>query len=122
MDRLPEVLDVTKIHDNGIEVDLYEKLNHPSIIEYAKKKFYEEYQYSSDLDVVMLLFDDNVINISQGYETFSKMMVECLDMAYPPEKNIVDKKQSLSSKIQAAELKSAKQVPDKNSPEKEPSI
>lgn len=93
MKRLTEILDVVKIHDTGvIEVNLYEKLEHPEVIRYAKENFYEEHQYEDDAGVVMLLFDDNDKNISQGFEEFSRMMVECLDLAYGPEKTIDENK------------------------------
>ena len=88
MERLPEFLDVKKIHDGGIEVNLYEVLEHPQIIEYAKEHLYDTRQYENDAGVTMLLFDDNVTNISQGYDEFSRCMIECLDLAYNPEKLI----------------------------------
>lgn len=89
MKRLTDILDVVKIHDTGvIEVNLYEKLEHPEVIRYAKENFYEKHQYEDDADVVMLLFDDNDKNISQGFEEFSRMMVECLDLAYGPESTL----------------------------------
>jgi len=89
MVRLAEVLDVVKIHDGGIEVNLYEVLNHPKIIQYAKENFYEEHQYEDDADIAMLLFDDNDKNISQGFEEFSRMMVECLDEVFGFENELV---------------------------------
>lgn len=124
MERFAEVLDVKTIYDNGVVVNLYEILEHPDIIQYAKDNFYEEYQYEDDSDLQMLLFDDNVTNISQGYEEFSRMMVECLDLVYSPERNIEaeEKKKPLSSQISAAEAKVTDQPSESISPDKEPSI
>lgn len=79
---LAEHLDIVKIHDGGIEVNLYELLENPKIIEFAKKNMFEEHQYEDDGDVVMMLFDDNVNNISQGFEGFSELMVQCLTEAF----------------------------------------
>lgn len=81
-DKLADMLDVVKIHEHGVEVNLYDLLDHPKIIEYAKECLYGEHQYEDDDDIVMLLFDDNVTNISQGFEEFSGDMIKCLDTAY----------------------------------------
>lgn len=78
MVMLPEYLDIVKIHDNGVEVNLYELLENPKIIEFAKKNMFDKSQYEDDSDVVMMLFDDNVKNFSNGYEGFSELMVQCL--------------------------------------------
>ena len=86
---LRELLDVVKIHDRGIEVNLYELLENPKVIEFAKKHMFEEHQYEDDDDVVMMLFDDNVKNISYGFEGFSELMVQCLNYAYGPERRNV---------------------------------
>lgn len=81
-ERLIDLLDVVKIRDGGIEVNLYELLENPRIVQFAKDNLYEDYQYADDSDLVMLLFDDNVKNISQGFEGFSEDMIKCLDFAY----------------------------------------
>ena len=82
---LRELLDIVKVRDGGVEVNLYELLEKPEVIEFAKKNMFEEYQYEDDSDVVMMLFDDNVSNFSNGFEGFSELMVECLISAYKPE-------------------------------------
>ncbi|MBQ8248112.1 MAG: hypothetical protein IJZ42_13370 [Lachnospiraceae bacterium] len=84
---MKELLDVVKVHDHGIEVNLYELLDNPKVIDYAKKNMFEEHQYKDDSDVVILLFDDNVKNFSYGYEGFSELMVDCLIQAYLPEQS-----------------------------------
>ena len=84
---LQELLDVVRIHDGGVVVNLYDLLNHPAVIQYAKENMFEEGQYEDDSDVVMMLFDDNVANFSNGFEGFSELMVECLLFAYKSEKN-----------------------------------
>lgn len=95
IERLAEVLDVVSIHDGGVEVNLYEKLEHPEIIRFAKENFYTENQYEDDSGVVMLLFDDNDKNISQGYEQFSGMMVKCLDLVYGSDKVVENNKTTI---------------------------
>lgn len=80
--RLIDVLDVVRIRDRGLEVNLYEVLDNPVVIQFAKDHLYEEYQYEDDSDVVMLLFDDAVKNLSYGFESFSENLAKCLDMAY----------------------------------------
>lgn len=82
MEVLPEYLDIVKIHKTGVEVNLYELLDNPKIIEFAKRNLFEVHQYEDDSDVVMMLFDDNVNNISQGFEGFSELMVQCLNEAF----------------------------------------
>ena len=88
MDYLKENLEIKEIHTDGVVVGLYELLDHPAIIEYAKEHFYEASQYSSDEDIVMLLFDDMNKNISNGFENFSGKMLEAFLLAYPEEKEI----------------------------------
>ena len=105
LNKLTEILDVVAIHDYGVEVNLYDYLDNASVIQYAKDNFYEEYQYSDDSDVVMLLFNDNVSNISQGFEIFSGSMVACLNEAYSVE-------QSVEQIIAAAEVASEQQSYD----------
>ena len=91
---LSEHLDIVKIHDNGVEVNLYELLENSKIIEFAKKNMFEEHQYEDDSDVVMMLFDDNVNNFANGYEGFSELMVQCLNEAFGVglEKGVEDNK------------------------------
>ena len=84
MDKLAARLDVVKIHDGGVEVNLYEMLEHPKVIQFAKDNFYLPHQYEDDDDIVMLLFDDNDSNITNGFIEFSKDMVQCLEQAYGP--------------------------------------
>lgn len=79
---LAEHLDIVKIHDGGVEVNLYELLENPKIIEFTKKNMFEEHQYEDDSEVVMLLFDDNIKNLSNGYEGFSELMVQCLNEVF----------------------------------------
>ena len=86
MEYLKNNLEVKEIHKNGVVVGLYELLDNPVIIEYAKEHLYEKYQYSSDEDVAMLLFDDMYKNISDGYENFSGKMLKAFKLAYPEEK------------------------------------
>ncbi len=88
MEKFCDVLDVVSIQNGGIEVNLYEVLENPKIVEFVKKEYYEEYQYDDDADVSMMLFDDNVTNFSNGYEEFSKLMVRGLDEAFGPEKSV----------------------------------
>lgn len=92
MDKLAAVLDVVKVHDGGVEVNLYDLLDHPKVIQFAKDNFYLPHQYEDDDDVVMLLFDDNNSNITNGFIEFSKDMVKCLELAYGPaaEKHPID--------------------------------
>ena len=85
-ERWADILDVVKIHDRGVEVNLYEKLEHPKVIEFAKENFYTENQYEDNDAIAMLLFNDNNSNFSNGYEQFSGMMADCLDMVYGPAK------------------------------------
>lgn len=84
---LRELLDVVKVHDGGVEVNLYALLEKPEVIEFAKKNMFDERQYEEDIEVVMMLFDDNVKNFANGYEGFSELMVECLISAYKPEQS-----------------------------------
>lgn len=84
MERLAAMLDVVKIHEHGVEVNLYDLLDHPMVIQFAKDNFYGPHQYEDDDDIVMLLFDDNDSNISNGFIEFSKDMVRCLEQAYGP--------------------------------------
>lgn len=100
VELLAEHLDVVKIRDKGIEVNLYELLENPKIVEYAKKNMFEEHQYEDDSDVVMMLFDDNVKNFSNGYEGFSELMVKCLNEAFGEEHNKVN---SLDNVIRSCE-------------------
>lgn len=79
---LKEYLDVVAIRKDGIMVNLYEFLDNPAIISFAKEHMFEEHQYEDDSDVVMMLFDDNVKNFSNGYEGFSELMVQCLTEAF----------------------------------------
>lgn len=85
-EMLEELLDVVCIRSDGIEVNLYELLEHPDVIKFAKANMFEEHQYEDDSDVSMLLFDDVVKNLSNGYEEFSKLMVQCLNYAFLGEK------------------------------------
>lgn len=84
---LQELLDVVRIHDGGVEVNLYALLEKPEVIEFAKKNMLDEGQYEDDSDIVIMLFDDNVKNFANGYEGFSELMVECLISAYKPEQS-----------------------------------
>lgn len=84
MDKLADVLDVVQIDEDGVVVNLYDLLEHPKVIQFAKDHLYDDRQYENDEDVVLLLFDDNVTNISQGYEEFSRDMIACLEEAYGP--------------------------------------
>lgn len=88
MEYLKDHLEVKEIYDSGVEVGLYELLDHPVIIDYAKEHLYFEHAYSSDEDVVELLFDNMVGNISTGFEGFSGMMLEAFYLAYPEEKTV----------------------------------
>lgn len=85
---LREHLDVVKIRDDGIEVNLYELMENPKVIEFAKKYMFNPTQYKDDSDVSMMLFDDNVSNFSNGFENFSEMMVSCLNYAFGLDKVI----------------------------------
>ena len=85
MDYLKENLEIKEIHTDGVTVGLYELLDHPDIITFAKQNLYEPYQYSSNDDVVELLFNDMLVNISDGYENLSGKMLEAFDLAYPME-------------------------------------
>lgn len=77
MDYLIVYLEIKGIYKNGVWVNLYELLDNPQIIEYAKAHLYSDEQYESDDDVVELLFDDMVGNINNGYEEFSEEMMKC---------------------------------------------
>lgn len=87
MEKFAQMLDVVKIHNGGVEVNLYELLEHPQIVRYAKENFYVPGQYEDDEDIVMLLFDDNVSNFSNGFYEFSRMMLECLEQSFVLEQN-----------------------------------
>ena len=78
-DYLIEHLEIHNIGDSGVTVGLYELLENPNVVGFAKEKLYEKNQYGDDNDVVMLLFDGMVKNLSFGYEEFSKKMMECFD-------------------------------------------
>lgn len=84
---LKDLLDVVAIRDNGISVNLYELLENPGVIAFAKEHMFEEYQYEDDSDVVMMLFDDNVSNFSNGFEDFSELMAQCLTEVYGEDPN-----------------------------------
>lgn len=84
---LKEHLDVVAIRNDGITVNLYELLDNPAIVKFAKEHMFEEHQYEDDSDVVMMLFDDNVSNFSNGFEGFSKLMVQCLTEVYGEDLN-----------------------------------
>ena len=88
MDYLKENLEIKEIQANGVTVGLYELLDHPAIITYAKENLYEPYQYSSNDDVVELMFHDMLVNISDGYENLSGKMLEAFHLAYPEKKEI----------------------------------
>ena len=81
MDYLIDNLEVKEEFKNGVTVNLYEMLDNPIIIQYAKEHLYSENQYRDDSDVVELLFDAMMNNISCGYETFSKEMLTAFRMA-----------------------------------------
>lgn len=89
-ERLIDVLDIVKIRDKGIEVNLYQVLEHPKIVQYAKENLYETHVAEDDSVITMLLFDDVVKNLSYGYEGFSEEMVKCLDVAFG-DKNALSK-------------------------------
>lgn len=80
MDYLMENLEVVKIHKHGVEVNLYEMLDKPAIIQYAKDNMFVEWQYDCDEDVVMMLFDDMISNINNGYEGLSRMFMEAFSL------------------------------------------
>lgn len=77
MDYLIVNLEIKGIDKNGVWVNLYELLDNPQIIEYAKAHLYSDEQYESDDDVVELLFDDMVGNINNGHEEFCEEMMKC---------------------------------------------
>ena len=81
MNYLIEHLEIKGIDSNGgVWVDLYGLLDNPQIIKYAKEHLYVKGAYEDDADIVEMLFDEMVLNISAGYETFSKKMMQCFEM------------------------------------------
>lgn len=73
---LIEHLDIKNIHERGITLNLYEYLNKPTMIAFAKENLYTEDQYEDNEDVALLLYDDVVLSISHGYEDFSATMLK----------------------------------------------
>lgn len=73
---LIEHLDIQNIHQRGITLNLYEFLNKPTMIDFAKEKLYTKDQYENNEDVALLLYDDVLTTISQGIEEFSETMVK----------------------------------------------
>lgn len=82
MDKLAAMLDVLEVRERGVVVNLYDMLDHNKVIQFAKDNFYLPHQYEDDEDIVMLLFDDNDSNITNGFFEFSRDMVKCLEQAY----------------------------------------
>ena len=57
-------LEVIKANNRGVLVNLYDLLDKPEIIAYAKENMFNPEQYKDDSDVVEMLFDDMIININ----------------------------------------------------------
>lgn len=122
-DYLINNLEVQEIKNGGIIVNLYDLLDKPAVIDFAKENLFNKFQYETDEDVVMLLFDDMVKNISDGYERFSGKMLRCfeeMEKEKAPDitlsENTSTDKSSLNDMIKTAESKKAETPSAKESP------
>lgn len=71
-DFFAEHVEIEEISQGGITLGLYNYLDDPEIIQFAKDELFAEWQYESDEDVVELFFDDIVLNYRNGYPELSK--------------------------------------------------
>lgn len=66
------------IDEDTVEVGLYEFLENPEIVEYAKENMYPQMKDKENYLVSEYLFDKIYESLSYGYVNFSKKMFDCL--------------------------------------------
>lgn len=89
MKYLVENLEVKSLSKRGATLNLYEMLDNPIIIEYAKQNMFKKSQYDDDDEVVEMLFDDMIANINNGYEGFSKRILEAFALVDASKREVV---------------------------------
>lgn len=81
MDYLINNLEILRIYDGAVVVNLYLMLDNKKVLEKARG-MYEESDYNDYDDLLELLMEDCLTNINNGYEGFSRDLLEILKDVY----------------------------------------
>ena len=81
MNYLIDNLEILRIYDGAVVVNLYLMLNNKKVLE-KTRVMYEESDYNDYDDLLELLMEDCLTNINNGYEGFSRDLLKILKEVY----------------------------------------